>query len=120
MIDEVSVFVEVGRKLGSGVDDIEGHCIVHHSSPRSGLGQLNDRFASRGLMACNILSYSRKVRELSGVLGMRGRHPDFFANERRLFVNVGKVMDEDVAERTASIFLSATTFPIRIVGPLVP
>lgn len=81
MIDEVNIVVEIGRKLGGGVDDIEGHCVVHQSRPRSGSGQLNDGFASRGLMACNMLSYSRKVGELSRVLGTRDRHPAFFANE---------------------------------------
>lgn len=81
MISEVNVVVEVGRELGGGVDDIEGHCVVLESRPGSGAGQLNDRFASGGLMACNMVSYSRKVRELSGVLGMRDRHPDYFVNE---------------------------------------
>lgn len=87
MIDKVNVVVEVGRELGGGVDDIEVHCVVHDSRPGSGAGQLNDGFASGRLMASNVVSYSRKVRELSGVLGTRGRHPDFF------FISVGKVME---------------------------
>lgn len=88
MIDEVNVVVEVGRELGGGVDDIEVHCVVQDSRPGSGAGQLNDRFASGRLMASNVVSYSRKVRELSGVLGTgRDWHPDFF------FISVGKVME---------------------------
>lgn len=87
MIDEVNVVVEVGRELGGGVDDIEVHRVVHDSGPGSGAGQLNDGFASGRLMASNVVSYSRKVRELSGVLGTRDRHHDFF------FVSVGKVME---------------------------
>lgn len=81
MISEVNIVVKVGRELGSGVDDIEGHCVILESRPGSGAGQLNDRFASGGLMACNMVSYCRKVGELSGVLGMRDRHPDYFVND---------------------------------------
>lgn len=131
MIDEVNVVVEVGRVLGGGVDDIEVHCVVHDSRPGSGAGQLNDGFASGRLMASNVVSYSRKVRELSGVLGTRDRHPDFS------FIRVGKVMErsckllcmyvvEDVAERTAASgpnthsLLSSATSPIQIGLPRVP
>ena len=81
MSGEVNVVVEVGGELGGGVDNIEGHCVVHDSRPGSGAGQLNDRFASGGLMACNVVSYSRKVGELSGILGLRDWHPDFLVNE---------------------------------------
>lgn len=81
MIDEVKVVVEVGRELGGGVDDIEVHCVVHDSRPGSGAGQLNNGFACGRLMASDMVRYSRKVRELSGVLGARDRHPDFFVNE---------------------------------------
>lgn len=93
MVDEVDVVVEVGRGLGGGIDDIEEVCVVQEPRPGSGAGQLNYRFASGGLMACNMLNYSRKVGDLSGVMGMTDRHPDYFVNERRLFVTVGKVMD---------------------------
>lgn len=87
MIDEVNVVVEVRRALGGGVDDIEVHCVVHDSRPRSWAGQLNDGFARGRLMASNVVSYSRKVRELSRVLGRRDRHLDF------LSISVGKVME---------------------------
>lgn len=32
-------------------------------------------------MACDMVSYSRKVGELSGVLGMRDWHPDDCVNQ---------------------------------------